>query len=145
MLAFFEEQFVRNASEVEHCIEIIVKEDKANDHLLSLLISKILNNHHIWNCRMLDQEPEVDETSRMPFDYWKKLNQDNHQATLELLKFKDWNGKELTSFENEHFLPQQILQHILKLTVYNRGRIEQRLSELSIPISSTDFVKTITW
>ena len=145
MEKFFQYQFEINASQVEGFIQFAEVEELTEDHLVQQLFSQILNMHHIWNARIKNQSPEVEEFDVMPSSHWCVLNQSNHQETFELIKFTEW-GSALFIYESSRdYFPEQILQHILKQSVYKQGRLEQRFNELGFFLQKSNLVKTIAW
>jgi len=145
VIDFFEREFLKNASEMEGLIRFVEESETEKDHLIEMFFSQILNLHHIWLKRLNHRKPEVEEMDKMPVEYWVQLNRSNHQDTFEFLKFVDWTEVFNRSNSEMNVLAENILQHILKQSVFLRGRIEQRLLELNKPFLSANYVKTVIW
>jgi hypothetical protein len=101
------------------------KEDELTDEI-RLAASKIINSHHIWNCRLRKSEQESDLTDVMPPLHWKQLLQANSRETLmylddfsseEKIRFHDSEGVQLEQ------LSVDLLFQLLQDNSFYRGQL----------------------
>ena len=106
-------------------------------------ISHIINVHHIWNSRLLDQQPESELWDILPISYWKKLAEQNSRETIDYLEKYELGEKvNYHSSEGVKYSKKDIdiLYHILNHSNYHRGQIALRMKELEIKPPSLNFI-----
>jgi uncharacterized damage-inducible protein DinB len=90
------------------------------------IISKILNSHHIWNCRLKQLMPESDLNDALPLSHWQQLLQANFRETIAYLD--DFSAEEKIRFhDSEGVQPEQltvdILFQLLQDNQFYRGQL----------------------
>ncbi|MDH4472217.1 MAG: hypothetical protein QE487_06390 [Fluviicola sp.] len=108
------------------------KEDELTDEI-RLTASKIINSHHIWNCRLRKLVPESDLTDVMPQLHWKQLLQANSRDTItylddfsfeEKIRFHDSEGVQLEQ------LSVDLLFQLLQDNAFYRGQLALLISKI---------------
>ncbi|ASS48763.1 MAG: hypothetical protein A3D31_06530 [Candidatus Fluviicola riflensis] len=101
------------------------KEDELTDEI-RLAASKIINSHHIWNCRLRKLIAESDLMDVMPQLHWKQLLQANSRETIvylddfsseEKIRFHDSEGVQLEQ------LSVDLLFQLLQDNSFHRGQL----------------------
>lgn len=103
----------------------------------------ILNAHHVWNHRILQQPPafhiwEIHD----PHDY-ARIEQDNHQTTWQILDRFDlhqpitYRNSAGEAYEN---LVQDILFHVINHATYHRGQIAMEFRKSGIEPLKSDYI-----
>lgn len=136
--AFFAEQLERDYHVNQRwatCLE--EQEDELTDEI-RLLVSKLINSHHIWNCRLVGQQPESEPHDLMPLAHWMQLIRSNFLETQrfltnfsdeEKIRYHDSEGVQLED------LPANMLFALLQTNHFYRAQLEWvcQLSGLTIP------------
>lgn len=119
-----------------------VHESQLDDYVLKSM-SHILNVHHIWNSRLLSQQPESELWDILPVSYWKKFAEQNSIETIDYLE-KYELGEKLSYHSSEGVKYSKkdidILFHILNHSNYHRGQIALQMKELEIKPPSLNFI-----
>lgn len=105
--------------------------------------SHIINVHHIWINRILEQPIESNSWDLLPIDYWEKLTQEYYLKTEDYLEKNEFNGK--VEYTSEEGVPLEkdvidILYHILNHSNYHRGQISLELKNAGIRPPVFNFV-----
>lgn len=94
------------------------------------LFSHILNAHHIWNARLVGQEPESAWWDQLSPVHFERLAQDNYQKTLQFIEFSDSFGQ-LHYYEDfdqtQERISSDILMQILFHSTHHRGQLVQSM------------------
>ncbi|MES2554944.1 MAG: hypothetical protein V4604_02275 [Bacteroidota bacterium] len=124
--AFFTDKLQRDlAFNLQWADFLETKEDELTDDI-RLAASKIINSHHIWNCRLRALAPESDLTDVMPQLHWKQLLQANSRETIlylddfsseEKIRFHDSEGVQLEQ------LSVDLLFQLLQDNAFYRGQL----------------------
>jgi uncharacterized damage-inducible protein DinB len=117
-------------------------EDELTPFILNSM-SHIINVHHIWNMRLLQETPESGIWDSLPIDFFNKFHFNNYQTTINFLEnheieekinYHDSEGVPLEKFSID------ILYHILNHSNYHRGQINLELKHLNISPSISNFI-----
>lgn len=100
-----------------------------------ILFSKLLNAHHIWNCRLFQKEAESDWNDELSPLYFERLAQDNFRQSIEFIEHSD-------SFSQTHFyeedgseqLSSDILMRILLQSTHFRAQLELEFKKAGIEL-----------
>lgn len=91
------------------------------------LFSHILNAHHIWNKRILNEDSEYEVWQLHDLVDWQDIHYENQRATFEIVRNEDDFNKRIDfvttkgrSFTNEI---KDILFHIVNHSAHHRGQI----------------------
>ncbi|MBC2838395.1 DinB family protein [Robiginitalea sp. SC105] len=91
------------------------------------LFSHILNAHHIWNARILENDPQFEVWQRQEIDQWPDLHYENQRNSFEVITNADHLEKRVgyltsdgRSFTNTL---QDILFHIINHSTHHRAQI----------------------
>lgn len=124
--AFFSDKLQRDlAFNLQWADFLEAKEDELTDEI-RLAASKIINSHHIWNCRLRKENPESELTDVMPQLHWKQLLQANSRETIvylddfsseEKIRFHDSEGVQLEQ------LSVDLLFQLLQDNSFYRGQL----------------------
>lgn len=119
---------------------------KNEDHLSDFTLksfSHIINVHHIWIQRLLEQPSESNTWDKLPIDYWQKLSQENHLKTQDFLEKNEFIGKVLYTSEEGVPLEKEavdILYHILNHSNYHRAQISLDLRQSQVTPPAFNFI-----
>lgn len=123
---FFVEKLQRDLSlNLQWADFLETKEDELNDEIRSAA-SKIINSHHIWNCRLRKLVPESDLHDLMPQIHWKQLLRANSRETMlflddfsseEKIRFHDSEGVQLEQ------LSVDLMFQLLQDNSFYRGQL----------------------
>lgn len=90
------------------------------------LFSRLINAHHIWNCRLVGSQPESELNDVLPYHHWERLIRANFQETQhfldtfsdeEKIRYHDSEGVQLEELaanmlfallQNNHFYRAQL-------------------------------------
>lgn len=78
---FFRDKFQRDAAQTTQWIQLLEEKEDEITPEMRLVVSKILNGHHIWNARLRQVIPESELSDLLPFIYWKQLLEANLRET----------------------------------------------------------------
>jgi hypothetical protein len=130
--AFFSDKLQRDlAFNLQLADFLETKEDELTDEI-RLAASKIINSHHIWNCRLRKLVPESELTDMMPQLHWKQLLQANSRETIvylddfsseEKIRFHDSEGVQLEQ------LSVDLLFQLLQDNSFYRGQLALLISK----------------
>lgn len=117
-------------------------EDELNDFIQKSL-SHILNVHHIWNSRLLEQIPESASWDKLPLLYADKFALENYRTSISFLEQTDLDEK--INYHDEEGVPLSrqaidVLYHILNHSNYHRAQISRELRDLGITPPSFNFI-----
>jgi hypothetical protein len=103
--SFFHQLLLRNKAINEKWIQILEhQKDITNSEIKGL--SRILNSHHIWNCKLQNQQAESQINDILPLDFLKKLNTSNHLETIEIIENNEIENVDLYFFIQEYLADQ---------------------------------------
>lgn len=105
--------------------------------------SHILNAHHIWNSRLINNSIKYGVWEIHPLDQWTFLNDQLTQQSIEIIqdrslqeiiKYSSTSGQEYKNSVAE------IIYHIVNHGTYHRGQLSLELSLQGIESFSTDYI-----
>ena len=109
----------------------------------SELFSHILNAHHIWNKRLLDEEWSFDVWQLHDLKDWEDIHYENQRTTFEIItntedftKRVDYKTTEGRVFANEL---KDILFHIINHSTHHRGQIAADFRKNKIEPEQLDY------
>lgn len=103
----------------------------------------ILNAQHIWLSRINHEAAVFEIEQKHPMADLLKLNEDNFQKSLALLKSRDLNQK--ISYKNLKGLSfesaiTEILTHVCNHATHHRGQISIMFKQAQIAVPATDLI-----
>ena len=108
------------------------------------LFSHILNTHHIWNKRLINEDRQYDVWQIHKVESWEDIHYENQRATFEVIRNTDNFNKrveyETTSgrvFTNDL---KDILFHIINHSTHHRGQILMDFRENGFEPQALDFI-----
>ena len=106
-------------------------------------MSHIINVHHIWIARIMQERPESFTWDVLPLDFWIKLAQENYLKTINYLEHLEFSEK--INYHDEKGLQISkdvidILYHILNHSNYHRAQISKELKTIGLPAPSFNFI-----
>ena len=108
------------------------------------LFSHILNAHHIWNKRLLDEHWQYDVWQVHEPSAWEDIHYENQRTTFEIItntddfsKRVDYKTTEGRVFANEL---KDILFHIVNHSTHHRGQLVMDFRTNKIDLSPLDFI-----
>lgn len=106
------------------------------------LFSHMLNAHHIWNTRILEQASAVGVFEVHALVRMRELIESNHQNSLRIIENEDFNRRfDYVNSQGDAFsnLIEEIMFHVVNHTTYHRGQIMADLRQAGLEPVSTDY------
>ena len=135
----FDYNFYCNRKIIEKCTSI----EKVPNRSVELF-SHILNAHHIWNKRLLDEDWQYDVWHVHEVKDWEDMHYENQRTTFEIItntddftKRVDYKTTEGRIFANEL---KDILFHIINHSTHHRGQIITDLRKNKIELEQLDYI-----
>lgn len=107
-------------------------------------LSHILNAHHIWNKRIVEEEASYTVWQLHNKTDWEDLHYENQRETFEILRNVDdftkrvsYTSSEGKSYSNE---VKDILFHIVNHSTHHRGQIATELRKNNIAPKELDYI-----
>jgi uncharacterized damage-inducible protein DinB len=130
---------ISNEKWIKHIHEV---DDKAIS-LCQKTFCHILNAHHIWNSRLMNQPLKYGVWDIHPVDQWTFLNDQLTQQSIEIVH--DKKPKDVVQYANSSGLKyenllEEIVYHIVNHGTYHRGQLSLQLSLEGIESFSTDYI-----
>ena len=126
MRSLFNQLFDYNFYCNRKIIETAIAMDKVPKRSAELF-SHILNAHHIWNKRLLDEDWKFEVWQKHEVSDWQDIHYENQRTTFEIItntedftKRVDYKTTEGRIFANEL---KDILFHIINHSTHHRGQI----------------------
>jgi len=146
MKSYFLELFDYNHQMNLNFSEVIIQSGGAVPEPCIKLFSHVLNAHHIWNSRILDEDARLAVWEISLPDAWENINLDNYKTTRELMDLFEldrviaYQNSKGVSFEGNL---RDIHFHVLNHSNYHRAQIASALKANNItpPISDYIFYK----
>ena len=135
MDAFFVDQIRLNFDENYALISKMEEQEASLSPKLLRMMSHIINEHHIWNKKVEQSEPESDSWDELPLSYFESFNKQNAQESQKIIE--DLQEVSDVTLRMDTF---KKVQHILKHSVYHRGQIIHLMKEMQLQVPSTIFV-----
>ncbi len=135
----FDYNFYCNRKIIEKCISI----EKVPKRSIELF-SHILNAHHIWNKRLLDEDWQYEVWQAHEVKDWEDLHYENQRTTFEIItntddftKRVDYKTTEGRIFANEL---KDILFHVINHSTHHRGQIATEFRKNKIELEQLDYI-----
>ena len=136
--AFFAEQLERDYAVNKRWLQFLEEHEDELTGEMQLLVSQLINAHHIWNCRLLGELPESELNDVMPTHHWEQLIRSN---MLETQRFLDnFSDEEKISYHDSEGvqleeLAANMLFALLQNNHFYRAQLEFvcRKAGLSVP------------
>ena len=108
------------------------------------LFSHILNAHHIWNHRILEEDPKFGVWQGHDLEAWQDLHYDNQRTSFEIITNAGDFGKRI-AYENSEGIAyanelKDILVHIVNHSTHHRGQILTNFRESGIVPEPLDYI-----
>ncbi|RDY59997.1 DinB family protein [Flagellimonas nanhaiensis] len=108
------------------------------------LFSHILNAHHIWNHRILEEDSKFGVWQEHDLDTWQDLHYDNQRTSFEIITNTEDFGKRI-AYENSEGRAhanelKDILVHIVNHSTHHRGQILTNFRESGIVPEPLDYI-----
>jgi len=108
------------------------------------LFSHILNAHHIWNKRLLDEDWNYEVWQIHEVKDWEEIHYENQRTTFEIItntddfmKRVDYKTTEGRVFSNEL---KDVLFHIINHSTHHRGQIASNLRGSKVVPNELDYI-----
>ncbi|GAB3173960.1 DinB family protein [Telluribacter humicola] len=143
MKAFFENLFQYTDHFNTVLIQRLLTEQEADLSKSHRLLSHCLNAHHIWNKRILGEQPEVGVWQLIPLTEMLDRNEENYQHTQRILEELDLDTS--VSYTNSkgdafHNTVQDILFQVVNHSSYHRAQIATDFREHGVEPVATDYI-----
>ena len=106
-------------------------------------VSHILNAHHLWNKRILGQEPEYSLWDEHAPSMWHDINEKAHEETYRILSSTDTDTsiayQTLEGYEFSNTVGE-IMYHIINHSSYHGGQIAHELRCCGHEALPTDYI-----
>lgn len=142
MKAFFTNLYIYQRHYNLKTLELFETYGSATPERCLYLFSHMLNAHHIWNSRILQQAPEVGVFEVHSLYRMRELIDGNHQSSLHIIEHEDFNRRfEYVNSQGDAFsnLIEEIMFHVVNHTTYHRGQIMADLRQAGLEPVSTDY------
>lgn len=143
MKDFFIDKFEYDFRSNQKWAEVLMKHEDDLSDFIRKSMSHIINVHHIWISRILDQKAESHSWDVLPVRYWDRLMHDNLQQTINYLEHVEQSEKINYHSEEGVQLSKSsidILYHILNHSNYHRAQIAMELRKLGIAPPNFNFI-----
>lgn len=140
---FFKELFAYSHHCNRQIAELLALNTEAASGKTTQLFSHILNAHHIWNSRIMDQRSGYKVWDiHAPQDY-KAIDASNYTDSLHILDHYDlertihYTNSQGQAFDNS---VRDILFHVINHSTYHRAQIASDLKQSGITPLITDYI-----
>ncbi|WP_226389006.1 DinB family protein [Penaeicola halotolerans] len=143
MKVFFKELFNYNKHVNLQLIDLLSQHEAELSENAKLLMSHILNAHHIWNHRMLNRSARFSVWQLHLVSDFHKIHETNLNMTLEIIDNLDldnaitYSNSKGQVFQNT---VQEVLFHIINHSTYHRGQIATSVKSSGIAPLATDYI-----
>jgi len=110
---------------------------------VGVILSHILNAHHIWNARVGGASPAGDPREARPAESWTGTNAENSRRSLELVESEDTERVveyRDTRGNSHHNRVRDIFLHVVNHSSYHRGQLALLLGQEQIVPPATDYI-----
>lgn len=126
MKAFFQQVFdynyYSNKQLITACADLLPVPAKSAE-----LFNHILNAHHLWNARILEQPSQFKVWQTHEMSTWEEIHYDNQRNSFEIITNAEYWERRIKyeTSEGAHFSSslQDILFHIINHSTHHRGQI----------------------
>lgn len=143
MKDFFLDKFEYDFFATKNWISSIEAQENQVSPFVLRSISHIINVHHIWNRRLLQQKSESELWDVLPVSYLLKLHQENYRETVNFLeKFELEEKIKYHSSEGVQLVKSSIdiLYHVLNHSNYHRAQIVMDLKQNNLKAPIFNFI-----
>lgn len=143
MKDFFLDKFEYDFFATKNWISSIEAQENQVSSFVLRSISHIINAHHIWNRRLLQQKSESELWDVLPVSYLLKLHQENYRETVNFLeKFELEEKIKYHSSEGVQLVKSSIdiLYHVLNHSNYHRAQIVMDLKQNNLKAPIFNFI-----
>ena len=143
MKDFFQDKFEYDFFASKNCIESLESQEDFVSEFTIRSMSHILNVHHIWNRRLLDNPIESELWDVFPIHFHQKLLEENYRETIEYLEKLEgtekikYHSSEGVAFEKS---TMDVLYHILNHSNYHRAQIALDLKQNNLKTPNYNFI-----
>ncbi len=143
MKVFFNQLFDYNFYCNKKLIEVFNELDQVPEKSIELF-SHILNAHHIWNARILQNEAQFDVFQIHEIKDWGDLHYENQRSSFEIITNADDFEKrvDFENLEGRLFISdlKDILFHIINHSTHHRGQISMNFRANQIEPIPFDYI-----
>lgn len=143
MKDFFLDKFEYDFLATNNWIENIESQEDQVSPFSIKSISHIINVHHIWNRRLLQEDSESELWDILPISYLLKLHQENYRETVKFLEKYELEEKvKYHSSEGVQLVKSSIdiLYHVLNHSNYHRAQIVMDLKQNNLKAPIFNFI-----
>lgn len=143
MKEFFIDKFEYDFRSNQNWLNVLIKNEDDLSDFIRKSMSHIINVHHIWISRILEETPESHSWDVLPVRFWDQLMHDNLRKTIEYLEHVEFSEKVNYHSEEGVQLSKSaidILYHILNHSNYHRAQIAMELRILGISPPAFNFI-----
>ncbi|WP_209400827.1 DinB family protein [Pseudozobellia sp. WGM2] len=135
----FDYNFFCNKKIIEYCETLDAVPEKS-----IWLFSHLLNSHHIWNARLLEDQPEYEVFQIHELNAWHDIHYENQRSSFHIVSNIDDFERRL-DYENSKGrlytnTVQDMLFHIINHSTHHRGQIATNFRMNDIEPLVTDYV-----
>jgi len=135
----FDYNFYCNKKIIETCGDLKKVPKKSQE-----LFSHILNTHHIWNKRLLNEDPVYGEWQSHKVKHWGDIHYENQRTTFGIMTNTDDFNKRIDykTVEERVFgnVLKDILFQIINHSTYYRGQIFMDLKKHKVELGPIDYI-----
>lgn len=135
----FDYNFYCNQKLIEVCSELENVPEKSIE-----LFSHILNAHHLWNARILQNDMKFEVFQRHEVKDWGDIHYENQRSSFEIITNADDFEKRVDyeSTEGRLFISdlKDILLHIINHSTHHRGQISMNFRANNIEPIPFDYI-----
>ncbi len=141
MKPFFKELFEYNNHSNRKLSDVFVESNSINEKSVKLF-SHILNAHHIWVARIMENQSKYGVWDIQPIEQFKEIDNINLSETMHILNHVDldkvisYKNSKGQIFENKTC---DVLFHIINHSTYHRGQIATTFRQSGIEPLNTDY------
>jgi uncharacterized damage-inducible protein DinB len=135
--------FAYNLEANQSVLDLMLHHENILSERVLALMSHIVNAHHIWNNRILEQMSQLGVWQLHALAEIISINRENHESSNRILN--DFDLEKIVSYQNTygvHFTNTiwDQLFHIINHSNYHRAQIATLMKESGIPPAATDYI-----
>ena len=143
MKEFFKELFTYSHYFNQKIAEIILANNAKMPTRSLELFSHIVNAHHIWNCRIMQQKPQLKVWDMNPLEELMAMENENYKISLNILEETSLNTSiSYANSKGDQFANtvRDILFHVNNHATHHRGQIIMHMRQQDIEPPITDYI-----
>ena len=143
MKDFFLDKFEYDFFATKNWIVCLEEQEDLLSPFVKKSISHIINAHHIWNCRLVNNIPQSEFWDELSIHFLQRLHQQNYSEIIDFIEKFEINEKiNYHSSEGIKFTKHMsdVLYHILNHSNYHRAQIVMDLKNNGLKSPSFNFI-----